>query len=110
MSPMRKQPSSVHAGLSPTFHPLEPPHGAVANASPAGESQGALPRVGSTLGNYKLLFRLGQGTTSVVFEGRHRKLQIPVAVKVLHRDAIQDSPRLLSLLVSEAVLLARINH
>ena len=62
------------------------------------------------LGNYELLSRLGVGSTSIVYEGRHRKLQIPVAVKVLHRDALVNSPSLLSQLVSEAILLARLNH
>src|SRR5438309_8300462 len=60
--------------------------------------------VGSSFGKYELIAFLGRGSTSVVFEGRHRKLQIPVAVKVLHRTALATSPNLLSQLVSEAVL------
>jgi serine/threonine protein kinase len=77
---------------------------------PVEEPDLELPGIGSVLGNYELVAQLGRGTTSVVFEGRHRKLQIPVAVKLLHHDALANSPQLRSLLVSEAILLARLNH
>src|SRR6188474_1941086 len=40
-----------------------------------------LPTVGDILGPYELVGLLGRGTTSIVYRGRHRKLQIPVAVK-----------------------------
>jgi serine/threonine protein kinase len=70
----------------------------------------APPGVGSILGKYELLGRLGRGSTSIVFEGRHRKLQIPVAVKILHWDELANSPQLLRQLVTEAVLLAKLNH
>jgi serine/threonine protein kinase len=69
-----------------------------------------LPAVGCTLGKYELLSQIGRGSTSIVYEGRHRKLQIPVAVKVLHHDVLANSPQLLGQLVSEAILLAKLNH
>jgi|RhiMethySRZTD1v2_1073278.scaffolds.fasta_scaffold59622_2 serine/threonine protein kinase len=68
------------------------------------------PVVGTRLGNYELTRLIGAGATSVVFKGRHRKLKIPVAVKVLRQSALSGSSKLLSKLVSEAVLLARLNH
>src|SRR5215468_3500827 len=51
------------------------------------------PAVGDLLGAYELVGLLGRGTTSMVFHGRHRKLQIPVAVKVLHQDELANSPQ-----------------
>jgi eukaryotic-like serine/threonine-protein kinase len=68
------------------------------------------PVVGTRLGNYDLTRLIGAGATSVVFKGRHRKLKIPVAVKVLRASALAGSAKLLSKLVSEAILLARLNH
>jgi serine/threonine protein kinase len=105
----RSRKASVAADSPPTLHSLDTTHSAPAGPAPA-QVEVDPPRVGSVLGNYELLSRLGQGTTSVVFEGRHRKLQIPVAVKILNRDALANSPQLLRLLVSEATLLARLNH
>jgi len=73
-------------------------------------ADGSLPGIGARLGNYELTGLLGAGTTSVVYKGRHRKLQIPVAVKVLRGAVLDDSAHLQSKLVSEAVMLARLNH
>jgi serine/threonine protein kinase len=66
--------------------------------------------VSSVFGKYEIFALIGRGSTSIVYEGRHRKLKIPVAVKVLHRDALTNSPALLDQLVSEAILLAKLNH
>ena len=68
------------------------------------------PKVGDRLGTYELISFLGRGATSVVYKGRHGKLQIPVAVKVLHLYELAQSPRLVDQLVSEAMLLAKMNH
>ena len=70
----------------------------------------ARPVKNTRLGNYELTGFLGAGATSVVYKGRHRKLQIPVAIKVIKRSALAGSQKVLSALVSEAVLLARLNH
>jgi len=69
-----------------------------------------LPRIGSILGKYELVSRLGEGTSSVVFKAIHRKLLVPVAVKILRKAALCTAPQLLTQLTSEAVLLARLNH
>lgn len=66
--------------------------------------------VGQVLGKYELVERIGEGSTSVVFLGRHRKLQFPVALKVLDRTALSAAPHLRSVLLSEAIHLAQINH
>src|SRR5262245_7939944 len=118
----RRQPAPASPPLS--IHPIDTVHGTQANGfgfdkyqyvhwldvdtihgtpidAPTADDGLELPGVGSVLGKYELVAQLGRGTTSVVFEGRHRKLKIPVAVKLLHRDALANSPRLLSLLVSE---------
>src|SRR5207248_1026278 len=58
------------------------------------------PGIGTVLGKYELVGRLGRGTTSVVYRGRHLKLKMPVAVKVLHADELAHSPQLLGQLVS----------
>jgi serine/threonine protein kinase len=106
----RQQAPAVAAHLLPTLGPIDTTPLPLANPPGAAGVEPEPPRVGSMLGNYELLSRLGQGTTSIVFEGRHRKLQIPVAVKILHRDAVANSPQLIKQLVSEAILLARLNH
>lgn len=67
-------------------------------------------RIGDVIGTYELVGLIGRGTTSIVYRGRHRKLQIPVAVKVLNPDELADSPQLIGQLVSEAILLAKLNH
>jgi serine/threonine protein kinase len=69
-----------------------------------------MPSEGDVLGNCTLEERLGQGSSSVVYRARHRKLNIPVAVKVLHTSALAASPELRERLRSEAVLLAQLNH
>jgi serine/threonine protein kinase len=61
-------------------------------------------------GKYELVERIGDGSTSVVFLGRHKKLQFPVAVKLLDRTALGAAPHLRSVLLSEAIHLAQINH
>jgi serine/threonine protein kinase len=95
---------------SATTLPQETMRPATERSAPPSTPTPALPAVGSILGKYELLSLLGRGSTSVVYEGRHRKLQIPVAVKVLHHDVLANSPQLLGQLVSEAILLAKLNH
>lgn len=65
---------------------------------------------GDLLGNYELTGLLGTGSTSVVFMGRHRKLLFPVAVKVLDTSTLSHLPALRAQLVSEAIMLAQLNH
>ncbi len=65
---------------------------------------------GTCFGKYELVNRIGEGSASAVFLGRHRKLRVPVAIKVLDRVLLESDPELLKQLVSEAILLAQINH
>jgi serine/threonine protein kinase len=66
--------------------------------------------VGSVLGNYELTGRLSRGSTSIVYRGRHRKLRIPVAVKVLDLGSHDECGPLRRRLLTEAILLAQVNH
>src|SRR5438552_13339927 len=117
MPSKRKRRPSAPAGPPLTLHPVETLHGAQVDEPRLGRAQYVHwldvetlhgtptdgpsveepdlepPGIGSVLGKYELVAQLGRGTTSVVFEGRHRKLQIPVAVKLLHRDALANSPQ-----------------
>jgi serine/threonine protein kinase len=105
---LSRRPRAIDADTVASAEVLETP-----TAAPAAAATSLPPAertVGSSFGKYELIAFLGRGSTSVVFEGRHRKLQIPVAVKVLHRTALATSPNLLGQLVSEAVLLAKLNH
>jgi eukaryotic-like serine/threonine-protein kinase len=104
----RAAPASVDAFTTALSADTLPPAAELHSAS--SEPGPPVPAVGSILGKYELLTQLGRGSTSVVFEGRHRKLQMPVAVKVLHADVLANSPQMLGQLVSEAILLAKLNH
>jgi serine/threonine protein kinase len=66
--------------------------------------------VGSVTGKYEIVERIGLGSTSTVFLGRHLKLRFPVAIKVLDRTTLNARPHLLGVLVAEAIHLAQINH
>src|SRR6185503_12007313 len=45
-----------------------------------------LPEVGGVLGPYRLLRRLGAGTTGTVFEVEHRRIARRAALKILSSD------------------------
>ncbi|MGL5096145.1 MAG: serine/threonine-protein kinase, partial [Planctomycetia bacterium] len=68
------------------------------------------PKVGSTLGKCVLMERVGQGGSGIVFRAVHRSLQIPVAVKVLRRSALEAKSGFYDRFISEARLLALLNH
>jgi hypothetical protein len=70
----------------------------------------SIPRVGGTLGRCLLVEQLGQGGVGLVFRAFHQGLGIPVAVKVLRRDHLDDSPEAYAQLRNEARLLAMIDH
>lgn len=78
------------------------------SATPSGAKKTV--KVGDVLGKYELVGEIGQGSTSIVYLGRHRTLEFSVAVKVLKPASIADIPHLLEKLKSEGVLLARLNH
>ena len=65
--------------------------------------------IGSFLGHYKVLGKLGSGAMSEVYLGYDEDLQIHVAVKVL-TDAILSRPELVQRFKIEARAAARLNH
>jgi len=68
------------------------------------------PEVGAMLGRYRLLAWQGVGSASHVFRSVHPALDIPVAVKVVNREAHPDPAVPREHLRTEARLLARLNH
>jgi len=61
------------------------------------------------LGAYRLIDKLGEGGTGVVYRAVHVALGKPVAVKVLHTDVARD-PRLATTLLREGRLASRAHH
>jgi serine/threonine protein kinase len=103
-SPPERAPPSPFAGWAGAAETIPD---AIAPPEPVDWS---VPPVESVLGKYRLIDVLGRGTASVVYLGRHLKLRVPVAVKVLRADALEGDPRSRQRLAAEAVLLARLNH
>jgi len=64
--------------------------------------------IGTTVGKYRIVERLGRGGMGIVYKGVDETLHREVAVKVLNPD-ITDS-ELLKRFRSEAISLARLNH
>ena len=64
--------------------------------------------IGTTVGKYRILERLGRGGMGIVYKGLDETLHREVAVKVLNPD-ITDT-ELLKRFRSEAISLARLNH
>ena len=64
--------------------------------------------IGTTVGKYRILERLGRGGMGIVYKALDESLHREVAVKVLNPD-ITDS-ELLKRFRSEAISLARLNH
>ncbi len=103
----------VHIGrtpATPTLPNLETPRRGLGTLETLHEFSLDHVEVGDKLGKYELISRIGRGSTSIVFHGRHSKLLFPVAVKVLDATALANSPALIGQLESEAVLLAQLNH
>lgn len=68
-----------------------------------------MPQPGDVLGKYQLIEVLGQGGSCRVYRGKHTRLPIHVAVKVLNSELSCD-PSVLLQLREEAALLAGLNH
>ena len=64
--------------------------------------------IGTTVGKYRIIDRLGRGGMGIVYKGLDETLHREVAIKVLNPD-ITDS-ELLRRFRSEAISLARLNH
>jgi CRP-like cAMP-binding protein len=69
------------------------------------ETSGVLERVGK----YRLLSKIGEGTTGKVYEGVHEDLERVVAIKMLSHSLVY-SPRFLDRFRSEARTIARLSH
>jgi len=66
-------------------------------------------KVGNAIPGYQLLGRIGSGAMGSVYKAHHRKLDIPVALKVL-RPSLAASRTQIERLQREARLAAQLNH
>ncbi|MBL9045574.1 MAG: serine/threonine protein kinase [Myxococcales bacterium] len=77
------------------------------------ETPGLLPiaddMIGSKVGPYVLLRRVGQGAMGVVYEARHEHIGGRAAVKVLMRELARD-PRVLQRFLDEARTMTLVQH
>ena len=64
--------------------------------------------VGDTIGPYRILRQLGQGTTSRVFEVEHVRIGRRAALKIVHREGV--APGIVDRLFAEAHAVNLINH
>ena len=61
-------------------------------------------------GKCRLLKRLGEGATAVVFLGKHEALDVPVAVKILRPSLSSNHPEYAARFLREARTAARLSH
>ncbi|HEY7376160.1 MAG TPA: protein kinase [Polyangia bacterium] len=73
-----------------------------------GITRGSAPVVGETIGPYRIIRQLGQGTTSRVFEVEHTRIGRRAAMKVVHRIGVP--PAVVDRLFMEAQAVNLINH
>lgn len=66
--------------------------------------------VGEVIGNCRIIKKLGAGAFGVVYLGRHRVLEIDVAVKVLPMESAYRDPSFVEMFMREARTAARIRH
>jgi len=71
-------------------------------------TRASAPAIGDTIGPYRLLRQLGQGTTSRVFEVEHTRIGRRAAMKVAHREGI--APGVVDRLFTEARAVNLIAH
>src|SRR2546421_11672676 len=67
------------------------------------------PMVGQSLGNYRLVAKLGEGGMGVVYLAEHSLLPRRAAIKVL-RPELSHSPEALERFMTEARSNARVRH
>ncbi len=65
--------------------------------------------IGTTLGRYRIVARIGEGGMGEVYRAHDERLDRDVAVKVLHRKVAQDADRL-ARFEREARAVARLDH
>lgn len=79
-------------------------------AGPAALAPGAKdPHIGTMVGRCKILERIGQGKTAVVYRAENVSLGLPVAVKILH-PSILEFPDLVAKFEAEARAIAKLDH
>jgi hypothetical protein len=66
--------------------------------------------LGSMLGQCLLVEQIGKGGSALVFRAIHRGMNLPVAVKVLQREVLQNDPNVYVQLKAEAQLLQQLQH
>ena len=65
--------------------------------------------IGTIVGNYKIMQKLGEGGMGAVYKGLDLMLEREVAIKVL-RPELLSRPDLVERFRAEAITLARLNH
>jgi serine/threonine-protein kinase len=65
--------------------------------------------IGTVVGNYKIVEKIGEGGMGTVYRGVDQMVERNVAVKVLRAD-IAGNPEVVERFRSEAIALARLNH
>src|SRR5258708_39795423 len=65
--------------------------------------------IGSVVGNYKIIDKIGEGGMGAVFKGVDLMLEREVAIKML-RPELAQQPNLVERFRTEAVTLAKLNH
>jgi len=68
------------------------------------------PYLGSVIGHFKLVARLGRGGTATVYRARDQRLDRQVALKVLPKELTDPESNALARFVREARAIARIQH
>ena len=88
--------------------PFEKPAQAIL-AALSGTRETELPNLGTRLGSYEILGRLGKGGMGTVYRARDPQLPRDVAIKVLPEDFASDADRV-ARFQREAQVLASLNH
>lgn len=68
------------------------------------------PQVGSYIDRYYLEEVVGEGATAIIFRSFHKLLRIPVAIKIVKRDALSTDPMGTTRFLAEAQCLIRLEH
>jgi len=87
----------------PDTGPLPPP------SVGASQMSFELPAVGQTLGEYRLLEKLGEGGMGAVFKALHLRLEKPVALKMLRKGMGEDA-QMIDRFEREMKAVGRLNH
>ena len=67
------------------------------------------PRIGTLLGNFRVVRRLGEGGMGIVYEARHRQIDRRAAVKILHPE-YAENPEYAARFLNEARSVNIVQH